>query len=137
MMLFAQGLSAATAPAASGGNDMIIALVEIPATGKIREREGAIRQALESTKIYHEVKGLVRKHYLHGENGGGGVYFFATRADAEAWFHDGWAAWMESRFGVRPTLRLYDNYLTLDNAAGEVRVDGEVVPAPWKSEAAE
>lgn len=116
---------------------MIIAVVEIPANDKIREREATIRQALESTKIYHEVKGLVRKHYLSGENGGGGIYFFETRADAEAWFHEGWAPWMESRFGVRPTLKLYDNYLTLDNAAGELRVDGAVVPAPWKSEAAE
>jgi hypothetical protein len=94
-------------------------------------------QALDSTKIYHDVKGLKRKYYLNGDAGGGGIYLFETREEAEAWFHDGWPDWMESRFGVRPTMELYDNYLTLDNAAGEVRVDGEVVPPPWKADAAE
>ncbi len=116
---------------------MIIAVVQIPANGAMKDRQTSIKQALASTKIYHEVKGLVRKHYLYSETGGGGVYFFDTRENAEAWFHDGWSAWMEGRFGVKPTLALYDNYLTLDNDAGEVRVDGAAVPAPWKAEAAE
>lgn len=116
---------------------MIIAVVNIPSNGKMRDRDASVDQALASTKIYRDVKGLVRKHYLYSEAGGGGVYFFDTRENAEAWFHDGWADWMEGRFGVRPTLALYDNYLTLDNAAGEVRVDGEVVTPPWAADAAE
>ena len=116
---------------------MIIAVVQIPANGKMKDRPTAIKQALESSKIYHEVDGLVRKHYLYSETGGGGVYFFESREKAEAWFHSGWSDWMEGRFGVKPTLALYDNYLTLDNEAGNVRVDGQVVPSPWKAEAAE
>jgi len=62
---------------------------------------------------------------------------FDTRKNAEAWFHDGWADLMEGRFGVRPTLTLYDSYLTLDNDAGEVRVDGQPVTPPWEADAAE
>ena len=37
---------------------------------------------------------------------------------------------MESRFAVCPAMELFDNDLILDNAACEVRVDGEVVPPP-------
>ncbi len=117
---------------------MIIAVVEIPANGKMKTRAQSIRQAYESAEnIYRDVKGLVRKHYLRSEAGGGGVYFFETREDAEAWFHDGWSDWMESRFGVRPTLRLYDNYLTTDNANGEISVDGKVLESPPQLDAAE
>jgi len=116
---------------------MIIAVVDIPWGGPKRDRDAVMGQALDSTKTYTDVKGLKRKYYLNGEASGGGVYLFETRADAEAWFHDGWADWMEGRFAVRPTLTLYDSYLTLDNDAGEVRVDGQPVPAPWASDAAE
>jgi hypothetical protein len=114
---------------------MIIALVQIPSKGPKRTRDEVIGPSLESTKIYHDVKGLRRKYYLNGEQGGGGVYEFATREDALAWFHDGWADWIEGRFGSRPTLTLFDNHVVLDNEVGEVRVDGAVVPAPWKDAA--
>jgi len=115
---------------------MIIAVVEIPPNGKMKDRAATVAQARESaSKIYRDVEGLVRKHYLTSENGGGGIYFFENREKAEAWFHDGWADWMEGRFGVRPTLRLYENYLTLDNAAGEIFVDGK--PTASRPEAAE
>ncbi len=116
---------------------MIIALVQIPLDSPKRAHQLVIDQSLESTKIFHDVKGLRRKYYLNSDAGGGGIYEFATREDAEAWFHDGWADWMEGRFGVRPTLTLFDNPVVLDNVKGEVRVDGEPVVAPWLADAAE
>jgi hypothetical protein len=111
---------------------MIIALVQIPLDGPKRPSEAVIAQSLESTKIFHNVKGLRRKYYLNSDDGGGGVYEFATRADAEAWFNDEWEDWMEGRFGVRPILTIFDNPVVLDNETGEVRVNGTSVPAPWK-----
>jgi hypothetical protein len=116
---------------------MIIAFVEIPFEGLKRDREMVVKQSVESTKIYHDVKGLKRKYYLSGDEAGGGVYEFATREDAETWFHEGWADWMEGRFGVRPTLTLFDNHVVLDNEKGEVRVDGEAITPPWTIHAAE
>jgi len=113
---------------------MIIALVQIPLDGAKRPHQAVIEQSLESTKIFHNVKGLRRKYYLNSDAGGGGIYEFATRADAEAWFNAEWADWMQGRFGVRPVLTLFDNPVVLDNEAGEVRVDGAPVPAPWTAE---
>lgn len=114
---------------------MIIALVQIPLDGPKRPHDAVIEQSLESTKIFHKVKGLRRKYYLNSDKGGGGVYEFATREDAEAWFNDDWTDWMEGRFGVRPTLTIFDNPVVLDNETGEVRVDGAPVPAPWNMSA--
>ena len=110
---------------------MIIALVEIPLDCPKRPNSEVIAQSLESTKIFHDVKGLRRKYYLNSEAGGGGLYEFDTRENAEAWFNDGWADWMAGRFGVRPTLTLFDSPVVLDNEAGEVRVEGRSVEAPW------
>lgn len=111
---------------------MIIAIVQIPLDGPKRPRDEVVALAVKSAgEIFHDVKGLRRKYYLNGDQGGGGIYEFATREDAEAWFHDGWADWMEGRFGVRPTLQIYDNHVVLDNEADEVRVDGKPIPAPW------
>ena len=108
---------------------MIIAIVQIPRSPK-PSREAAVKGALDSSRIYRDVKGLLSKHYLNGEAGGGGVYMFDTRENAEAWFNDNWPDWMESRFGVRPTLTLYDCHVVVDNEAGEVRVDGAPAESP-------
>ncbi|NSX56952.1 hypothetical protein [Parasulfitobacter algicola] len=118
-----------------GSSKMIIALVQIPLDEPKRDHEFVIEQSVESTKIFHGVKGLLRKYYLNSDAGGGGIYEFATREDAEAWFNDGWADWMEGRFGVRPTLTVFDNPVVLDNEANEVRVDGVKVSPPWKKPA--
>ena len=110
---------------------MIIAIVRIPLDGPKRDHALVRDQSLEATRIFHDVQGLRRKYFLNSEAGGGGIYEFATREEAMAWFHEGWADWMEGRFGVRPTLELYDCPVVLDNAAGEVRADGVPVPPPW------
>ena len=110
---------------------MILALVEIPLPGARREHDMVVAQSLEATRIFHKVAGLNRKYFLNSETGGAGVYEFATSEAALEWFNDGWADWMEGRFGVRPTLRLFDVAVLLDNQAGEARVDGRPVATPW------
>jgi accessory colonization factor AcfC len=108
---------------------MIIAIVRIPQSGPKPARDAIVERSIASTEIYRDVRGLRRKYYLNGETSGGGVYEFDSREAAEAWFHDGWADWMEGRFGVRPTVELFDNPVVLDNEKGEVRVDGRAIEA--------
>ena len=110
---------------------MIIALVQIPLPGPKRDHDLVTAQSVEATRIFKDVKGLRRKYFLNSEAGGGGVYEFDTHANARAWFNDGWADWMEGRFGVRPTLTLFDTPVVLDNEAEEVRVDGDPITPPW------
>jgi len=124
-----EGPAAHAAGTLEGEEAMIIGVVRIPRDGK-SPRDEAVERALASSKIYREVKGLLSKHYLNGDEGGGGIYMFDTRENALAWFDEGWADWMEGRFGVRPTLTLYDCDVVLDNVKGEVRVDGEPAEIP-------
>lgn len=105
---------------------MLIAIVTIP-TGAKRSKEEAIAGGKLSAPMYVGMKGLIRKDYLNGDDGGGGVYLWESREAAEAWYNEDWWPMMESRFGVRPTLTYYDHYVTVDNAADEVRVDGVAI----------
>ena len=112
---------------------MLIAIVEIPRSSAKPEKDAAVARALDSADIYRKVDGLISKQYLSGDDCGGGVYTFETRAAADAWFNEKWWGWIEERFGAKPTLKMYDHFVTVDNAAGVVRVDGN----PVSSEAAE
>lgn len=117
---------------------MIIAVVSIPwKNGERPDNKAWYGQALTAAdSIYRDVKGLLRKDFISGEEAGGGIYLFDSRENALAWFNDGWADWMTERFGVRPTLTLYDHVLALDNSAGEIQVRGKRVD-PAKTDAAE
>lgn len=100
---------------------MIIAIVQIPLEKLATPSRDVVQAYLDSTALYSEVAGLRRKCYLCGEGGGGGMYEFESREAAEAWFHEGWADWMEGRFGVRPSLMLFESPVELDNASGTVK----------------
>ena len=45
-------------------------------------------------------KGLIRKDYLNGENGTGGVYLWDSRESAEAWFTEERIAELTKRFSA-------------------------------------
>ena len=117
---------------------MIIAVVSIPWKDGLRpDAKTWYDQAFGSAdEIYRDVKGLLRKDFISGEEAGGGVYLFDSRENAEAWFNEGWADWMTERFGVRPTLTIYDHVLALDNQAGAIFSSGKRIDG-GKTEAAE
>ena len=96
-----------------------------------RTREQAIKGGTGSAPIYRGLsrQGLIRKDYLNGETGTGGVYLWDSRASAEAWFTEARLAELTERFGVRPRLTWYDTHVTVDNLAGETRVDGAALAA--------
>jgi hypothetical protein len=104
---------------------MFIAIVQLP--GVARSKEEAITSGLASSSKFAGMDGLNTKYYLNGENGGGGVYIWESREKAEAFYTDDWYPAMEKIFGVRPIVTYYDNYVVVDNEAGEVRVEGQKV----------
>ena len=104
---------------------MYIAIVQVP--GAKRSEEDAIKAGKTAAPIFAGKDGLLRKYFLNGETGGGGVYIWESKEKADAWYNDDWWPMMEGRFGVRPVLTFYDNHVVLDNLADELRIDG--VPA--------
>jgi len=89
-----------------------------------RTEEQAIKGGTGTASIYRSLatKGLIRKDYLNGDPGTGGVYLWENRQAAEAWFTDAKIAELTERFGARPRLTWYDTHVTVDNVKGETRV---------------
>lgn len=97
-----------------------------------RTQDQAIKGATSTAPIYRDLakKGLIRKNYLNGEAGTGGVYLWESRAAAEAWFTDARLDELTGRFGVRPRLTWYDTHVTVDNSANETLIDGKALVEP-------
>ena len=104
---------------------MFIAIVQIPMIK--RPREAAVDSARKTAPTYTALaaKGLLRKYYLNGDEGGGGVYLWESEAAARAWYTPDWEKRMAAAFGAVPKVTYYDSHVTVDNQAGEARVEGE------------
>lgn len=72
-------------------------------------------------------QGLISKDYVRNEQGAGGVYVWESRAAADAWFTEDKLKEYTTIFGARPTLTWYESNLTVDNQAGQTRVDGKPI----------
>ena len=94
-----------------------------------RTEEQAVKGGTASAPTYRNLgsKGLIRKDYLNGEAGTGGVYLWESRQAAEAWFTEARIAELTERFGARPRLTWYDTHVTVDNLKNETRVDGKAL----------
>lgn len=94
-----------------------------------RTDEQAIKGAVGTSPIYRGLanQGLIRKDYLNGEGGTGGVYLWESRQAAEAWYTEARIEELTQRFGVRPRLTWYDTFVTVDNLAHETRVNGKAL----------
>ena len=101
---------------------MIIAVVQIPM--QRRPKDAAIAAQTKSAPTYRALadRGLLRKDYLNGDAGGGGVYYWKSREAAEAWYTTEWFAQAEKTFRARPVVTYYETYLTVDNEKGDTVV---------------
>ena len=98
---------------------MIIAIVQIP-----MPREAAIAAQTKSAPTFRGLagKGLLRKDYLNGDAGGGGIYYWASRDAAEAWYTPEWRRKAKETFGAEPVVTYYESYVTVDNERNETIV---------------
>jgi hypothetical protein len=104
------------------GNCIVVVQFDLPK----RSEEQAVKGGTLTAPIYRGLaaQGLIRKDYLNGDSGTGGVYLWDNRASAEAWFTEERIVDLTKRFGVRPRLTWYDTYVTVDNLKAETRVNG-------------
>jgi hypothetical protein len=107
------------------GNCIVVVQFDLPK----RSEDDAIKGGMSTAPTYRELgkKGLIRKDYLNGDGGTGGVYLWESRAAAEGWFTEERISDLTRRFGARPRLTWYDTHVTVDNAKGETRVNGKVL----------
>ena len=98
---------------------MIIAVVQIPMPK--REKTAAIQAQAKSAPTFRALadRGLLRKDFLNGDAGGGGVYYWVSREAAEAWYTPEWKAKAAATFGAAPVITYYESYVTVDNVKGE------------------
>ena len=101
---------------------MIVAVVRFPLDPPLSSADAAELFEASAPK-YQNVPGLLRKHYLLGDDGlvGGGVYLWESRAAAEALYDDAWRAALEQRYGHPPTIEFYESPVTVDPDRIEVR----------------
>jgi hypothetical protein len=100
---------------------MIVVVVQLPVAK--RSRGAAIESARKTAPTYVGLadKGLIRKYYINGDAGAGGVYLWQSEAAARAWYTPEWADRMQTAHGVKPTVTYYESLFVVDNETGEVR----------------
>ena len=104
-----------------------IVIVQFPLAKRTEEQ--AIKGGAGTAPTYRDLagRGLIRKDYLNGDSGTGGVYLWENREAAEAWFTAERVKILTEKFGAKPTLTWYDTHVTVDNLTHETRVNGLAV----------
>lgn len=100
---------------------MIVVVVQLPVPK--RSREEAVESARRTAPTYTGLasRGLIRKYYINGDAGAGGVYLWHSEAAARAWYTPEWAERMRATHGVEPIVTYYESLVVVDNETGEIR----------------
>lgn len=103
---------------------MIVAITSF-ALPKPITREEARGIFLSTAPTYQAAAGLLRKHYVLSEDGktAGGIYFWNSKAQAEALYTDAWRAFVREKYGTDPSVSYFDSPVLVDNVAKQVISD--------------
>ena len=73
---------------------------------------------------YQGMPGLLRKNYWMSEDGlrVGGIYEWASRADADCAYTPDWKKFVESKYGVPPVIEYLHSPVMVDNREGTISV---------------
>ena len=95
---------------------MIIAIVtfRLPRPWTVEEAASVFRTTAPK---YLGKQGLLRKHYYVSEAGdrSGGIYFWKSKADAEACYTREWIAAVTGKYGVPPEFQFLHSPVSVDN----------------------
>ncbi|MBT8240715.1 MAG: monooxygenase [Acidimicrobiia bacterium] len=100
---------------------MILTIVRFPGTSTATTDQAAEIFA-ESAARYLNVPGLLGKAYMRSEDGSvGAVYWWTSRADAQAQFNMGWVEGVTEKYGAAPIVEYYETPIIVDNVTGTIR----------------
>jgi hypothetical protein len=101
---------------------MIIVAVQIPTP--CRPREAAIAAQTKSAPTFRALanKGLLRKDYLNGDAGGGGIYYWPRGRRPRLGTRPSGSRKAMENFGAEPIVTYYETYATVDNEKDETIV---------------
>lgn len=73
---------------------------------------------------YKGLTGLLRKNYWMSEDGrrAGGIYVWASRADADRLYTPEWRQFVEGKYGAPPSIEYLHSPVMVDNHAGTISV---------------
>ena len=73
---------------------------------------------------YRGIPGLLRKNYFLSEDGmrAGGIYVWASRADADRVYTAEWKKFVESKYGTAPAIEYLHSPVMVDNRDGTISV---------------
>jgi Putative mono-oxygenase ydhR len=102
---------------------MIVAIVTFPLSRPTTLDE--ITKVFQATAPkYQGMPGLLRKNYWVSEDGrrAGGIYVWASRADADRVYTAAWKKTVEDRYGGPPTIEYLHSPVMVDNREGTISV---------------
>lgn len=116
---FFLALALATAPIAAIAQDaptgrvaVVVAIATPP--GITDERLRA--EFDKAVPRYQQIPGLIRKYFTLQAGKFGGIYYWTSKAAAQAWFNDAWTARAKATYGTTPEISYYDVPLAIDGA---------------------
>ena len=95
---------------------MIVAVVtfQLPKATKAEEMTADFQAAVP---MFQSVPGLLTKYFYVSEDGrrAGGIYVWASRADADRIYKGEWRAFVEKKFGSPPTIDFLNSPVMVEN----------------------
>ena len=100
---------------------MIVAIVsfQMPKATTPEDMSGPFKAAVP---LFQKVPGLLQKYFYVSDDGrrAGGIYVWASRADADRLYGGEWRAMVEAKFGGPPTIDFLNSPVMIDNREGTV-----------------
>ena len=95
---------------------MTVAVVtfQLPKATTAEQMSGAFKAAVP---MFQAAPGLLHKYFYVSEDGrrAGGVYVWASRAEADSFYNAGWRGFVENKFGVPPAIDFLSSPVSIDN----------------------
>lgn len=103
----------------------MITVVNIIRLNRTCSLEEAKALFAKSVPMYVDMPGLIRKCYIHSEDGRttGGVYLWRTREDAQRCHTEEWKTFVREKYSAEPELAYFDSPVVVDNLVGRVILD--------------